>query len=375
MRHQKLIIAIGSFLALVVIISFTVILVAPQKKQPIIAPLSKKQAQISETPADSIQKATYYISISQKFLTKGEEISSQKNQSAQDKERILAMIQNSLDTINQGINYYPQDDRLFAQRAKIYQGIADFSPNALNAALSDFNQARKLSPQNPIYPKTQSKILIQQGKYQDAVYYANLAYQIEPTNLQNLANLGQVQTQAGQINNAINSYQSLISFLPQNSEQTSQIKKEIKSLQGLLAQTKQNENSQLYLAGQKLIPTINEIPSDIQLLPQKQASLTKDLIIAAPNEENNSSQSSQADFNAIAGTGILPAQQKEIIIYNRHVSNQKQILLSAESDLQNQVLFVKTKKADPDQGKPYFIVALHHPLDQIVEFKWWIIEK
>jgi len=126
MHRSKLIIAIGSFLALAVVVSFTIILTAPQKEQPIIVPLSKKRAQISETPSTTIQKAAYYINISQKFLTKGEEISSQENQSAQDKERILAMIQNSLDTINQGVNYYPQDDRLFAQRAKIYQSIASF---------------------------------------------------------------------------------------------------------------------------------------------------------------------------------------------------------------------------------------------------------
>ena len=373
MHRSKLIIAIGSFLALAVVISFTIILTAPQKEQPIIVPLSKKRAQISETPSTTIQKAAYYINISQKFLTKGEEISSQENQSAQDKERILAMIQNSLDTINQGVNYYPQDDRLFAQRAKIYQSIASFSPNALNAALSNLDQARQLSPQNPIYPKTQSKILIRQGKYQDAVYYANLAYQIEPTNLQNLANLGQVQTQAGQISNAINSYQTLTSLMPQSNEQVSQIEKEIKSLRELLAQAKQSESSQLHLAGQKSIPTINEIPSDIQLLPQKQASITKDLIVAAPGGENNSSQSGQPNLNAIAGEAILPPQQKEVIIYNHHVGNQKQILISAEGDTQNQALFVKTKEANPDQGEPYFVVAVHHSIDQIIKFKWWII--
>ncbi|KUK82585.1 MAG: hypothetical protein XD98_0551 [Microgenomates bacterium 39_6] len=365
-----------SLAAVIIVVSFTIILTSKNDPEPIITPLSRQKAQVSNQDQPSTQKATYYINISQRFLTKAEELSKNPNQTPKDKEDILIAVQNSLETINEGINHYPKDDRLYAQRAKIYQGIASFSPNALEAALSDLDQARKLSPQNPTYPKTQSQILAQLGRFQDASFYAKIAYEIEPQNLQNLANLGQIQIKAGQIKQAVSSYQTLASLLPQDSQEQITIKQEITSLEKLLAQAKTSQSSNLFLADEPTPknPEPKNIPADINLLPQEQASLPENLVIASPQEENNRQQDQELDLNASAGEAIIAAGKTEITIYNHNLTDNKKINLVPQEETDNQILYVKSKNTNPDDGIPYFVVSLSQPLSQDLAFKWWIIE-
>ncbi len=366
----------ASLAVIIVVVSFTIILTSKNDPEPIITPLSRQQAQAPKQDQSSTQKATYYINISQRFLTKAEELSKNPNQSPKDKEDILIAVQNSLETINEGISHYPKDDRLYAQRAKIYQGIASFSPDALEAALADLDQARKLSPQNPTYPKTQSQILAQIGRFQDASLYAKIAYEIEPQNLQNLANLGQIQIKAGQIKQAVSSYQTLASLLPQDSQERVTVKQEIASLEKLLTQAKASQSSNLFLANEPTPknPEPKNIPADINLLPQEQASLPENLVIAGPQEENNRQQDQELDLNALAGEAIIAAQETETTIYNHNLTDNKKINLVPQEEMSNQVLYVKSKNTNPDDGTPYFIVSLSQPLSQDLAFKWWIIE-
>ncbi len=370
-RQKTIFLILASLTALTVIISFTIVLSSKDDSQPVITPLSKQQAQ---TPHESqIQEVTYYINVGQKFLTQAEELSQNKNQTPQDKETILIAVQNALETINAGINHYPKDDRLYAQRAKIYQGIASFSPGALEAAINNLEQARELSPQNPIYPKTQSQILAQMGRYQDSSFYAKIAYEIEPQNLQNLADLGQIQVKAGQISQAISSYKTLASLLPKESQEAALIEKEILTLEKLLAQANPDQNSQLHLVSEPT-PNLKNIPADIDLLPKEQASLPQNLIIASPQEENNNLQSQEIDPNAIAGEATLHAKENEITIYNNNLTAQDKINLAPQDNTNNQVLYVKSKVASPNSGSPYFVVALSKPLDYDLTFKWWIVQ-
>ncbi len=341
--------------------------------QPISVPQSRRKAQMpSVSPTSAPLQPNYYVTASQKFLTKAEKYSANPDQAAEDKERILATVQNALTVINQGIRNHPRDDRLYVQRAKIYQGIISFSPKALNKALADLDKARQLSPDNPAYPKKQSQLLSQAGRYQDAAYYANLTYQLEPSDLQNLFYLGQTQIKAGRIKNALQSYQKLLTLLPEDKPEATQVQKEINNLENLLAQAETNQEAQLHLVGTSPQPTPNQnyIPADIELLPKKEAGLPDNLVIAAP-EEDQSEQKEEADFNATAGEAILTAGQSQITISNKHITNQSQILLSATSDTQNQNLYVKEKQAESD--KPSFTVGIHHPIDTDIEFKWWIV--
>jgi len=370
--REKLIIIVAAIFALGIILSVTLVLALPKNKQPIITPLSKQRAQ-NQPPqtAPIAQSPSYYINTSQQFLVHAEELSQNQNQTEADKKEIITLVQSALNTIGKGINIYPQDDRLFTQRAKIYQGIISFSPKAIDAAISDLEQARQLSPQNPVYPKTQSQLFTQKGDFQSAAYYAHLAYEIEPTNLENLANLGQIQVKAGQINSALQSYQKLFSLLPQDNPQRQSLQKEIKTLKTLLAKANTETDSNLQITDENP-PEIKEIPSSIELLPQEQASLSQNLIIAAPKEENSQNQNSQIDLNAVAGEATLLANKEEIKIINNNIDDQKQIYIAPKGDIQNRILYIKTKNAR--DGEKYFIVAVNKPLDQDIQFKWWIID-
>ena len=369
---ERLTIIVATIFALGIILSVTLVLALPKNKQPIITPLSKQRAQNQSSQTTPIaQSPSYYINTSQQFLVHAEEKSQNQNQTEADKKEIIILVQSALDTIGKGINVYPQDDRLFTQRAKIYQGIISFSPGAIDAAISDLEQARQLSPQNPVYPKTQSQLFTQKGDFQSAAYYAHLTYEIEPTNLENLANLGQIQVKAGQINSALQSYQKLFSLLPQNNPQRQSLQKEIKTLKTLLAKANIETNSNLQITGENP-PEIKEIPSSIELLPQEQASLSQNLIIAAPKEENDQSQDSQINLNAIAGEATLLANKEEIKIINNNIDDQKQIYIAPKGDIQNRILYIKTKNAS--DGEKYFVVAINKSLDQDIQFKWWIIE-
>jgi Flp pilus assembly protein TadD len=367
--QKNIFLVIAGLTALAIIVSFTIVLSSEGESQPVITPLSKNLAQVSSQP--SIQEAAYYINIAQKFLARAEELSQSKSQTPPDKEKILIAVQNSLETISEGINHYPKDDRLYAQRAKIYQGISSFSPNALEAAVNDLEQARKLSPQNPSYPKTQSQILAQMGKNQEASFYAKITYEIEPQNLQNLADLGQSQIRAGEISQAISSYKTLISLLPKDSQEITVFEKEILTLKKLIAQASQDFQLQ---PTSELTPKLENVPADIELLPKEQASLPQNLIIASSQEESKSSQSQEANLNAIAGEATIPAGENEITIYNSNLTGQDKINLAPEGDIDNQVLYIKSKVANPDSGSPYFVVALSKPLSSELTFKWWIIQ-
>lgn len=369
---RKVIFLILAGLTTVVILASFILLLASQNDpKPIITPLSKQQAQVFDQ--SSIQDATYYINISQRFLTRAEELSKNPNQSAQDKEEILIAVQNSLETINEGINHYPKDDRLYAQRAKIHQGIATFSPSAIDAAIADLDQARRLSPRNPIYPKTQSLILTQKSRYQEASFYAKIAYELEPQNLQNLADLGKIQVKAGQIRLAVSSYQTLASLLPQGGQELEKIKQEIITLKTLLSQVDASQNTELFLVGEPT-PSLKNIPADINLLPKEQAALPGNLIIASSQEQTSDQKRQDFYLNALAGEATIAAGKTEITIYNNNLTENKKINLAPQGETNNQILYVKSKVARPDSGSPYFVVALSRPLNHNLAFKWWIIE-
>ena len=155
-----------------------------------------------------------------------------------------------METISEDLTLYPQDDRLWAQRAKIYQGIASFTPQAEMAALADLEQARQLSPQNPNYPQNQSYLWAKNGNYQNAVYYANLAYQLDPTNLSLLNNLGQLQIKAGQIEGAVKTCK-LSLLLPKATLPGKKLTKRL-NLRRPSGASQKRKRCQLQLAGENL---------------------------------------------------------------------------------------------------------------------------
>jgi len=370
---KKITLILASILAAVTIISFLLVLTTPSEEKPIISPVAKELADSSPTPDfREVKTAQAYIDNSQQFLARAEELSQNRNQDEEDKKEILSFVQKSLETISEGLALYPQDDRLWAQRAKIYQGIASFTPQAEIAALADLEQARQLSPQNPNYPKNQSYLWAKSGNYQNAIYYANLAYQLDPTNLNLLKDLSQLQIRAGQVEGAIKTLQKLSLLLPQNDPSWEEINKEVKTLENLLAQAQKEKGNQLQLAGENLNqkPIEETVPLEIQISPQEQAKIAQNLIIAAPLAEEGGQIEASIDPNATAGEAIIAAGEKEIKIASNRLSGSCSIYLSPQDDLENHLLFLKNKNTD----EGYFTAALNDPLEKNIKFKWWIIE-
>jgi hypothetical protein len=135
----------------------------------------------------------------------------------------------------------------------------------------------------------------------------------------------------------------------------------------------EEKGSQLQLAGENLNqkPVIEEtIPLEIQISPQEQARTAQNLIIAAPAQEGTVNIEASVDPNATAGEAIIPAGEEEIKIANNHLSDNCSIYLAPQDDLENHLLFLKTKNTD----EKYFTAALNKPLQKDIRFKWWVIE-
>jgi len=91
--------------------------------------------------------------------------------------------------------------------------------------------------------------------------------------------------------------------------------------------------------------------------------------------------------NASAGTAVLPAGKTEVIIYSPAVKEESLVYLTPLSSTQNNVLYVKAKKAASGECKlettpdstslrdcGWFKVGVDTPLTTEVKFNWWIID-
>jgi len=91
--------------------------------------------------------------------------------------------------------------------------------------------------------------------------------------------------------------------------------------------------------------------------------------------------------NASAGTAVLPAGSTETIIYSPAVKEESLVYLTPLSSTQNNVLYVKAKKAASGECKletppetttlkdcGWFKVGVDAPLTAEVKFNWWIID-
>jgi hypothetical protein len=99
-------------------------------------------------------------------------------------------------------------------------------------------------------------------------------------------------------------------------------------------------------------------------------SATPSAVIAASQNfaENGMYAPALKTNSQAAGTGILPANQQEIILYNNKVTSKSLIYVTATSATQNKALFVAEKVAGQ-----YFKVAIDSPLTANVTFNWWIV--
>jgi len=96
---------------------------------------------------------------------------------------------------------------------------------------------------------------------------------------------------------------------------------------------------------------------------------TEGLIIASSTATTSAATSTSITSSATAGKAILPANSTEFTINNPHVTDQTLVYVTPVTNTQNQVLYVKSKKASE-----WFKVAINNPLPYDLEFNWWIIK-
>ncbi|MBI3290635.1 tail fiber domain-containing protein [Candidatus Microgenomates bacterium] len=112
------------------------------------------------------------------------------------------------------------------------------------------------------------------------------------------------------------------------------------------------------------------------------ATLRKIVIASSNTSEVNGSDTSEVgpgeiQSNATAGQAVLPANNMSLIIRTSQVNDNTLVYVTPTSSTGNQVLYVKAKVAgDPStsSGQGYFIVGVDNPVNQDIQFNYWIIE-
>ena len=372
------------------------------KPTPLVSPLPDStggsNALSAGSPAEekTYQTVSYYITTSQGFLTKAREMAQEEQQQTpQQKQKIIELVNQALDVINQGIAAYPLDDRVFAQRAAIYQALTPFLPEAGKFAIQDLREATKLNNQNPSYYTRLANLYLGAGDFEGAALAFYNAYQLEPTNLQTLYNLADCLEKSGQLTKASRYFEKLLGLLPAGDENLPGLQSRLETLKAAIA-----KSGLKYLSEPgEIAPAASSQQKEIigtQELPLEQAMLAKGVIIAEDNPRclpNPTSKvgecpefSTIVSVNAKSGEGVIPAGKTETIIYNNNVGADKQIVIVPfEGDFKNRVVFVAAKKASDQECQPtstpgvsggcgWFKVGVDSPPKDKIKFKWWIVE-
>jgi len=359
------------------IIGLLIILKPDGQSTGIISP-TYEQADMTQTAGsqNNGQLLEDYLFSSQSLLAKAIEASKNKPQSQEEivanNQKITQVINQAIGTINKAISFYPSDARAWAQRARIYQTIKIYLPESETAAIADWQNAIDLDPRNVDYCQAIAKLYVANSQKKEAIFYLQRASSSNPTDPNLLNQLAELQIEVGLLKQAKISYQQLLSILT-SSEQRQKIEIELKGLNKLIAQSNYHDEAGL--------DAISKEPDEVILPdspPLLQASdlLASGPIIAAPEDEKNTSQEETALSNALSGKAILKKGEVQIRICNTNLTTEKQVYLTPEDDNFNQVLNVKSKATDTeDENCPnFFIAAIQKPLNDDLAFRWLIIE-
>lgn len=318
-------------------------------------PTGRINQELAGANLSSAQTVSHYLLQSQSLLSKAIEISSQ-NKDASQNEQVVKLINEAITQATQAIIASPQDARGYAQRGKIYQVIEKYLEEALLSALKDYQQAVRLDPHQLDYYRQIGSILTALDRPAQALSSWQKAAYLNPTDPQAWHELAKLQTKLGHLKEAQKSLERILSLVV-DSEQKKVIEKEVAALSKLLVQ-----------AGEQ--PKALQ-PSETQLVlpdqpPQLEAKIAKGVIIADPQEKADSYQG-EDQSNAFSAVSTLPSGETSLKITNEQLTPSSQIYLAALDKADNQVLRIKSKGAD------YFEVEVGKPLEQELEFRWWII--
>jgi tetratricopeptide (TPR) repeat protein len=309
----------------------------------------------SVSPTQVPKSIQHYLLTSQQYFSKASQ-----NQSVDDLNQAIL-------SATDAIKEFPNDYRGFYQRGRIYQSVLASQPQLISQVISDLSQAQKLEPKNAEITRSLASAYAQSGDAQNTINYLSQTIALEPTKAQNFYDLALIQQQVGYLPQAIETYNQLITLIS-DPNQKAQVESEKSSLEKLLAQNI-NHSEASAKGGQidnpSAIPTIN-LPSSLDS-PTIQASVSTGLIVAAPEELDQVKVTNLTTSNSLSGNQTLPSGTNKITITNSQVIDTSQVYISVIKGGKNQNLQVISKSTGS------FIVGLDKPINEDIEFNWWII--
>lgn len=324
---------------------------------PAPAPIAQPEnAQVAPTQVPkSIQ---HYLLASQQYFTQA--LSVQNDPAVQSTSELANLINQSILSATEAIKEFPQDYRGYLQRASVYQALADSKPEFLDRAIADYSAAVSTNPGSPELTRSLAALFAKKGDASNTLQYLARTVALEPTKAQNFYDLAKVQTQTGQIDGALQSYQRLLTIVS-DPTQKSQVESEVSSLQKLASQGPVRADSNIRPSIEPTKITLPDSPSLIQ------ADSGNGLIIAAPATAKDIKVSNLTDSNALAGSSTLATGQTQISITNQNLTPDSKIYLSIVSGGVNKSLQVLSRSGTTFQA------GLDAPSTDNIVFKWWIV--
>ncbi len=114
----------------------------------------------SNTEQTTGTQVEYELSLAERFLAKAIELSNtQTEQTSKDKEQIVFLLNQALESANRAVSLNAQDARAYTSRGRIYQAISTIKPEMKTLADQDFQKALALGSTNPtLAPKTEDPL-------------------------------------------------------------------------------------------------------------------------------------------------------------------------------------------------------------------------
>lgn len=343
----------------ITLLSFSGLILLKNKSQNI-TQINNTNTTLPETsvsPTQVPKSIQHYLLTSQQYFS-----SALQNQS--DQNSTLENLNQSILAATQAIKEFPSDYRGFFQRGRIYQSLLASQPQLVDQALADLNQALKLNPNNAEITRSLASLYAFKGDAQNTISYLAQTINLEPTKAQNFYDLAKIQQQIGLLPDALKTYNQLITIVT-DPNQKSQIESEKTSIEKIIAQ---NPDKNYSSSSQNSNSNNNDLSPTISLdSPTIQAMGTSDLIIADSQTIDQVKISNITDSNALSGTATLLANQIQITIENKNLTDTSQVYVTAIKGGKNQNLQVLSKSNDS------FVVGLPKAISEDIQFKWWII--
>lgn len=322
---------------------------------------------ISPSPTQVPKSIQHYLLTSQQYFSQALQLQKQPSTSTtNNSSSTIDLLNNSILAATSAIKEFPQDYRGYLQRAQIYQSLVDSKPEFLVQAISDLNTSYKLNSNSSEITHLLASLYAKKGDVQNTLAFLNQTIIIEPTKAQNFYDLAKIQQQAGLLPQALQTYNQLLTLVSDSTQKT-QITSEKLALEKLVAQNPNAGNNPALQNPSTIDNQTSTIDTKNLDSPLIQALADTSLIVAAPETENKVEISNQTESNSLAGNSTLSSGQKQIVITNTNISSSSQVYVTITKGGKNQNLQVLSK------SNGSFTVGLDSPINETIEFKWWII--